>query len=289
MELTNKLKNIEKYGKLVMFSHTIFSLSFGLVTMFMATGGEIYYLKMIYALIALLSARTGANAINRAIDAKYDKINPRTSSRQIPQGEVSIRETLIFTLVNFIIFVFFAFLINPLCGILSPVALFFLITYSYTKRFTFLCHIYLGFTCAIATMGSYLAIKGGFHDIYPFTLFIANMLWVAGFDIIYGSQDYDFDISAGLHSMATKFGVSGALNISTLLHLVSISFLYLTGFLYESFGTIYFTVVTIIALLLMYEHLIVSKTNFKHIKIASYGINQIVAIIFLFSIIDIYL
>ncbi|MFV0520434.1 MAG: 4-hydroxybenzoate octaprenyltransferase [Lachnospirales bacterium] len=289
MALTNFLKEIEKYGKLVMFSHTIFSLSFGLVTMLMATNGELPLKTMIFTLLALLCARTGANAINRVIDAEFDKENPRTTTRQIPQGEVSKKETIIFSVINFMLLVLFSFLINPLCGFLSPIALFFLITYSYTKRYTFLCHLYLGFTCAIATMGSYLAIKGGFYNLYPFTLFIGNMLWVAGFDIIYGSQDYEFDKSIGLHSMATQFGVEGALNISTFFHIVAIIFLYITGFLYTNFGAIYFTIVTLISLLLMYEHIIVSKTNFKHIKIASYGINQIVALIFLFSIIDIYL
>ncbi len=271
-----------------MFSHTIYSLSFGIVAIHMATTGKIYISKMILALIALLSARTGANAINRVIDAEFDGKNPRTATRHIPQGTVTKKETIIFTLINFVILVVSASLINPLCGLLSPVALFFLVTYSYTKRFTFLCHLYLGFTCSIATMGGYLAMTGGFYDLWPFALFIANTLWIAGFDIIYGSQDYDFDTEIGLNSMATKFGVEKALHISTALHIITIAFLYLTGFLYEGFGIIYYSIITVISLLLLYEHLIVSKTNFKHVKIASYGINQIVAIIFLLSIFDIF-
>ncbi len=287
--MTKFINKIETYGRLVMFSHTIFSLSFGIVSMLMATNGQLFLSKMILALIALLSARTGANAINRVIDAEFDGKNPRTQTRHIPKGLVSKKETIIFTVINFIILVVSASLINPLCGLLSPVALFFLITYSYTKRFTFLCHLYLGFTCSIATMGGYLAMTGSFSHLWPFTLFIANMLWIAGFDIIYGSQDYDFDTKVGLHSMATKFGVEGALHISTALHIITIVFLYITGYLYENFGIIYYSIVTVISLLLLYEHLIVSKTNFKHVKIASYGINQIVAILFLLSIIDIYI
>ncbi len=282
------LKKIETYGRLVMFSHTVFSLSFGILAMLMATKGQVYLSKMILALIALLSARTGANALNRVIDAKFDSMNPRTQTRHIPKGLVTQKEAVLFTIINFCILVISAFKINILCGILSPLALFFLVTYSYTKRFTFLCHIYLGFTCSIATMGGYLAMTGGFYDLWPFTLFIANMLWIAGFDIIYGSQDYEFDKSIGLHSMATKFGVEKALHISTILHILTVIFLFLTGYLYTNFGIIYYIIISVIAILLLYEHIIVTKTNFKHIKIASYGINQIVAILFLLSIVDIY-
>lgn len=286
MELT-LIKKIDQYGRLVMFSHSIFSLSFALVSMAMASKLNIDFKTLVYAILALMFARTGANAINRLIDAYYDERNPRTSTRHIPQGTVSKKETLVLSIVNFVFFVVFANLLNPLCAILSPVALFFLVTYSYTKRYTFLCHLYLGFTCAIATMGGYLAITGAFLNLWPFTMFISNMFWVAGFDIIYGSQDYDFDKSIGLHSMATQFGVKGALNIAILLHFVSIVFLFLTGFLYGNFNDFYYIIIGIIAILLSYEHIIVAKTKFKHIKIASYGINQIVAIIFMLSILTI--
>lgn len=285
MESNNKLtKKISDYGFLVMFSHSIFSLSFGLVSMLMTyliTETPTPFYKFILALIALLSARTGANSINRVIDANIDAKNPRTAERHIPAGTVSKKEATVLSIVCFIILVITSFFINPLCGILSPVALFFLVTYSYTKRFTWLCHYYLGFTCAIATMGGYLAISGGFYDIYPFVMFIANMLWVAGFDIIYGCQDYDFDTANGIHSVPAQFGVPKALVISSVTHFFSIVFLLILPQFYSGFGIVYYITILIIAALLCVEHYIVRPGELKNAKIASYSINQVVAIVFL--------
>lgn len=287
MESINKLtKKISDYGFLVMFSHSIFSLSFGIVSMLMTY--TIYpipspFSKVMLALLALISARTGANSINRVIDANIDANNPRTANRHIPAGTVTKKEATILSTVCFIILIITSFLINPLCGILSPVALFFLVTYSYTKRFTWLCHYYLGFTCGIATMGGYLAIRGGFYDIYPFVMFMANMLWVAGFDIIYGCQDYDFDTANGIHSVPARFGIPNALLISAVTHFFSIIFLSILPYFYTNFGIVYYITIFIIAMFLCFEHYIVRPNDLKNVKIASYGINQIVAIIFLFG------
>lgn len=291
MELSyNKfVKKILDYGNLVMFSHTIFSVSFAIVAILMATNGEIYFEKYIYAFIALISARTGANAINRVIDAKFDSLNPRTQNRDIPKGVVSLKEATIFSTVCFIIMVLASFMLNPLCAILSPIALFMLVTYSYTKRFTFLCHLYLGLTCSIAPMGAYLAITGEFNSIIPFVMSLASMFWVGGFDIIYGSQDYEFDKANNLNSMATKFGVNGALKIALLCHIISLCALYSLAYFYDGFGIIYVIGIVIITILFFIEHNVVKPHNFSKVSFASYSINQIVAIVFMFfSVVDIY-
>ncbi len=284
------IHKIDTYGHLVMFSHTIFSFSFALVCLLIASDGNLYLQKNFYIFLALIFARTGANSINRVIDAEIDKKNARTSSRHIPSGLVKKNEVIFFSAICFVIVVFASFKINFICFILSPVALFFMITYSYTKRFTFLCHLYLGFTCAMAPMGAYLAVKGGFYDVYPFILFIANMLWVAGFDIIYGSQDYEFDCKNGIHSMAVKFGIGNALKVTLVFHIITFSLLSSLIYFVNYFGVIYGIGLIVISALLVYEHKSVSETNLKNVNIASYSVNQLIAIVFVvFSVIDFYL
>ncbi len=294
MELTwisTPLKKIQLYGSLVMFSHTIFSFSFAIVSILLATRGAIVIDKYLLAFLALFFARTGANAINRVIDVKFDSLNYRTKNRDIPSGRVSIKEAKILSAVCFAIMVVCSFLLNPLCALLSPVALFLMLTYSYTKRFTYFCHLYLGFCCAVAPMGAYIAITGKFFDsIIPFLLAFANMFWVAGFDTIYGSQDYDFDIKNGLNSLSTKFGVNKALKLAFAMHILALISLVLLFFIVDLFSVIYLLGIIIIFILLMIEHNIVTPTNMKKISIASYSINQLVGIIFMFfSVVDIYL
>ncbi len=289
MVLNKIIDKTKTYGNLVMFSHTIFSFSFAIVTILLASYGNIYLNKYILAFIALLSARTGANAINRVIDAKFDTLNTRTKNRHIPSGIVTIKEATVFSIVCFIIMIIASFLLNPLCAVLSPVALFMLVTYSYTKRFTSLCHLYLGLTCAIAPMGAYLSITGGFYHLYPFILAFANMFWVAGFDTIYGSQDYDFDKKNNLYSLAVAFGVNGALNIAKVFHLFALIALSTLIYL-PTFSYIYLIGIFIIFILLIIEHKIVNTSSIFKMNLASYSINQIVAIVFMtFSIIDIYI
>lgn len=338
MVLTKALNKVKQYGTLVMFQHTIFSLSFGLVSMMLASkltsNSFLSPWKICLIFLSLLSARTGANAINRVIDAEIDAKNPRTAYRQLPQGVLSKKEVILFSSLCFVIMVLSAFFINPLCALLSPGALIFLVTYSYTKRFTFLCHLFLGVTCAIAPMGAWISVTGdlgGFTPAFltlidllksilfgnfaqvgqifqntihlfisgfsmenlifiPILLSAINACWVAGFDIIYGSQDVEFDRANGIHSIPAKFGLKNGLHISTFLHFMAVLFLYLVGFFTVNFGWIYFTGILIITILLIIEHIIVNPTNLNHAKIASYSINEVVSIVFiLFPIVDIYL
>ena len=338
MVLTNALHKVKQYGTLVMFQHTIFSLSFGLVSMTLASkltaNSFLSPWKIFLILLSLLSARTGANAINRVIDAEIDAKNPRTSFRQIPQGVLTKREVILFSILCFIVMVISAFFINPLCALLSPGALIFLVAYSYTKRFTFLCHLFLGFTCAIAPMGAWIAVTGdlgGFTPAFsafidmikslllgnfdqvtslfqdtvhsfiaaftidnlifiPLLLAAINACWVAGFDIIYGSQDVEFDRANGIHSIPARFGIKNGLRISSSLHILAVLLLYIVGLITVNFGWIYFIGAVIITTLLIIEHIIVKPTNLNHAKIASYSINEIVSVVFiLFPIVDIYM
>lgn len=284
--LMNKIKD---YGKLVMFSHTIFSLSFAVVAFLTACQGRPGLRTIIWAGLALISARTGANALNRIVDARIDASNPRTSNRQLPQGILSVKEAWLLTLTCFFVLVFSAWRLNPLCMVLSPAALFLMFIYSYTKRFTWLCHIVLGITCACAPVGAWLAVTGRFS---PDALVIgaANCLWVAGFDIIYGAQDYEFDKANGLYSIPVRFGIPCALKISILFHVGALACLALYGFLnYTTYGFLYQTGFIILVFLVAVQHRIVSPEHLENANFASYSLSQLTSLVLLvFAALDIY-
>lgn len=271
---------IKDYGTLVMFSHTIFSLSFALISMLLAGNGRLDGGTILWIIIAFMGARTGANAINRVIDRKIDAMNPRTQTRQLPQKQMHPKEVVIFSTVCFVVMVIAAAMLNPLCLILSPIALFLLIIYSYTKRFTWLCHLVLGITSACAPVGAWIAVTGSISWTALF-MGAANTLWVAGFDIIYGSQDYAFDTTHGIHSIPARFGVKTGLDIAKLFHLISWSCLVVVCVLSESLSVVFAVTLAIIGILFIVEHYLVSPTNLTHVKIASYGINQIISLVFL--------
>ena len=280
MVLNKLVKKVHDYGTLVMFSHTVFSLSFALISMLLASKGLPSPYTVFWILVAFMGARTGANAINRVIDAKIDAKNPRTATRQLPQGLMKKKEIIVFSVVCFIIMVVAAAMLNPLCLLLSPIALFLMVIYSYTKRFTWACHLVLGITSAIAPVGAWLAVSGEITWL-PLFMGAANTVWVAGFDIIYGSQDYSFDTANGIHSMAARFGVKNALHIAAAFHAVALTLLIVVGILSPQLGTIYYIGLSLIALLFIIEHRLVSPDNLTNVKVASYSINQLVSIVFL--------
>lgn len=280
MVLNKVIKKLHDYGTLVMFSHTVFSLSFALISMLLASRGLPSPAVVFWILVAFMGARTGANAINRVIDAEIDAKNPRTAMRQLPQNLLKKKEVIALTAVCFLLMVIAAAMLNPLCLLLSPIALFLLTFYSYTKRFTWACHLVLGITSAAAPVGAWLAVTGKFSWL-PLFMGAANTLWVAGFDIIYGSQDYDFDTANGLHSIPARFGVKNALHIAAFFHGVTLILLAVVGVLSNQLGLIYYIGLAIISVLFIIEHRLVSPDNLSNVKIASYSINQLVSIIFL--------
>lgn len=286
MVFSSLKKKVLDYGTLVMFSHTIFSLSFALISMLLAGERKLNFWTIFWILVAFLGARTGANALNRVIDEKIDAKNPRTANRQLPQGLMNRNEVLVFVAINFLIMVFAAYKLNFLCLILSPIALFLMIIYSYTKRFTWACHIVLGITSAAAPVGAWIAVTGRI-SLLPLVMGAANCLWVAGFDIIYGAQDYDFDVKNNIYSIPSRFGVKNALNISKVFHFLALTFLFIVGILSKELGTIYYIGLAIISVLFIVQHSLVSENNLKNVKIASYNVNQVISIVFLvFGFID---
>lgn len=280
MDLNKLLKKVNDYGTLVMFSHTIFSLSFALISMLLAGNKKLDFQVIFWIIIAFMGARTGANALNRVIDAEIDAKNPRTATRQLPQGLMNKNEILIFVFICFAVMVFAAWKLNTICLILSPIALFLMVIYSYTKRFTWMCHLVLGVTSAAAPVGAWIAVTGKI-SLIAIAMGAANTLWVAGFDIIYGAQDYDFDTKNGIHSIPARFGVKNALLISRAFHVLALMFLIIVGLLSPQLGAIYYVGLIIISILFIIQHKLVSPENLKNVKIASYNVNQVISIVFL--------
>jgi 4-hydroxybenzoate polyprenyltransferase len=281
------LTKLKKYGELVMFSHTLFSLPFALIALFLAADGLPSTSILIWSMVALFAGRNGANALNRWVDKDIDKKNPRTANRHIPAGQVKAYEALWITGLCYGLFIFAAYQINSLCFYLSPIALFLFTIYSYTKRFTWLCHIVLGITCAGAPVGAWLAVKGSF-GIAPFIIGAVVVCWVAGFDIIYGTQDIDFDRAEKLFSIPAKFGLKYALWIARGLHFSMWCMLVLLMFI-SNLSYTYLTGVLVSGGLLIMEHYLVDPSHRKKMNVASYHLNQVISVLLLgAAILDIF-
>lgn len=229
-------------------------------------------------LVCMVAARNAAMAFNRFLDRDIDAKNPRTAMRDIPAGKISANSALTFTIINCFLFVAATYFINTLCFYLSPIALFVVLFYSYTKRFTPLCHIVLGVGLGLSPIGAYLVVTNHF-DIVPIFYGIAVMCWSGGFDIIYALQDEEFDKANGLRSIPAYFGAKKALRISELLHVLSFVFVLLPAF-YMPVGLFYYLGIAFYGLLLIYQHRIVSPTNLSRVNRAFMTTNGVASVVF---------
>jgi 4-hydroxybenzoate polyprenyltransferase len=295
--IASKINNIwaklKLYGDLVMFSHSLFALPFGLIGMLLAANGLPSARVFFWIIVALIGARNAANAINRLIDAQFDAWNPRTADRHMPRGLVSAKEVLALSIIGFGLLLLAAWQLNPLCLKLAPVAVLLLVLYSYTKRFTWACHLVLGFCCGIAPTASWLAVTGEFA-LPPMLLSAAVMCWVAGFDIIYATQDMEFDRKTGLYAVPAKFGIPMALKMAKALHLAVILLLlmvpYFSAHPHAIPGVFYYLGIAVVAGLLFWEHLIVKPDDLKQVTTAAYTVNQIIGVtLLIFTIIDVFI
>lgn len=287
---------MKKFLSLVKFAHTIFALPFALLGFFMATLDSGHGLSMrlfVLVLLCMVFARSAAMGFNRYLDRHIDGKNPRTSMREIPAGLVSPRSALLFVLLNSAFFIATAYFINSLCFYLSPLALLVVLGYSYTKRFTALCHFVLGLGLSLAPIGAYLAVMGGF-SLIPLLYSGAVLLWVSGFDIIYALQDDEFDRSLNLYSIPAALGRRGALRLSSLLHLGSAALIILAAYLlflqYPAFGWLHWLAAAIFIGLLVYQHTLVKPNDLSRVNLAFFTTNGIASLVFgLLVILDIYL
>lgn len=216
---------MRRYLSLVTFAHTVFALPFALLAAVLAARGLPPLPTLLWILVAMVGARSAAMAFNRIADREIDAVNPRTQTRDIPAGRVSVGSASAFCSLATAVFVFAAWRLNPLCLALSPVALLVVLGYSYLKRVTALAHIVLGLSLAIAPVGAWIAVTGAFA-LEPVVLGLSVLFWVAGFDVIYSLQDEAFDRSHGLFSLPARVGARRALNVSTIFHALSLSLLY---------------------------------------------------------------
>ncbi len=283
--LWNKVKTLLE---MIKFSHTVFAFPFalmGVVLASLASGHAPGFLQVFWICMAMVGARSAAMGLNRLIDAKIDADNPRTAERHIPAGKVSISEALLFILVALLVFFLAAWMLNPLCLKLAPVVVGLFILYAYCKRFTHYAHIVLGLCLGIAPVGAWIALRGDIGwPVIP--LAVAVLLWVAGFDIFYALQDYDVDVERGLHSIPAKLGKQKAFTLVRIFHGLMLVFLLLVipG---SGLGWIYFAGVVVVALLLVYEHLLVKPDDLSRLDAAFFNMNGYISVtIFIFTLID---
>ena len=269
----------------IKFSHTVFALPFAFTGAVLAASGLPPLYQLFWILMAMVGARTAAMGLNRLADAEIDRANPRTRGRAIPAGLLGKKSVALYSLAAALLFVYAAYRLNFLCFVLSPLALFFLVGYSYCKRFTALSHLVLGLCLAAAPVGAWIAIRGSL-ELAPLILGGAVLFWVAGFDILYALQDLEFDRSAGLHSIPARLGVRGSLLTARLFHLLTLGLLGAL-FLVAGLGLIYLAGVIVAALLLTYEHWLVKDGDLAQLDAAFFTMNGYISIaVFLFTLGD---
>lgn len=280
---------MKKFFSLVKFSHTIFALPFAIIGFFLAVSVHHFpfeWKKLLLVLVCMVTARSAAMAFNRYIDEKFDKKNPRTAIREIPAGIISKNEALFFIIINCVVFIIATFFINKLCFMLSPIALIVVLGYSFTKRFTSLCHFVLGIGLGLAPLGAYLSVTGKFHPI-AILFSVVVLTWVSGFDIIYALQDTEFDQAHDLNSIPALVGKEKALLISNILHIISSIAVINIGIL-GHFGNFYWIGAALFSLLLIYQHTLVKANDLSKVNMAFFTTNGFASIIFaVFFMLDI--
>ncbi len=274
---------------LVLFAHSIFALPFAIIGFFLAITTTDFHFEwklFLLMLVCMVTARNAAMAFNRYLDRDIDALNPRTAIRDIPSGRVSPNQALLFTIINCAVFIAATYFINGLCFVLSPVALFVVLFYSYMKRISPLCHLVLGLGLGLAPVGAYLVVTGAF-SIVPVFYGLAVLTWVSGFDIIYALQDEEFDRANHLNSIPANLGGANALIISKVLHVLSFVFILLPVF-YVNVGLFYYIGVFVYGSLLVYQHRLVSLQDLSKVDRAFMTTNGIASVVFaVFYLLDV--
>jgi 4-hydroxybenzoate polyprenyltransferase len=277
------LRSLKITLEMIKIEHTLFALPFAFLGAVLAARGLPAWNQILWIVLAMVGARSAAMAFNRLVDREFDAANPRTKSRAIPAGLLSAQFVAIFTIVSAALFFLAAYMLNRLTLILSPVALISVLSYSYTKRFTSLSHIVLGWCLSIAPTGAWIAVRGAIDSPAPLLLSLAVMLWTAGFDIIYACQDREFDVRSGLRSIPQRYGVARALWISRALHLTMFAALiwiyFLTGLHWIGLAGIIAT-----AALLLYQHRLVRPDDLSRLNVAFFTTNAYVSVILFVTI-----
>jgi 4-hydroxybenzoate polyprenyltransferase len=282
------LTKIKIILEMIKFEHTIFALPFAFTGAVLAADGLPPWRTILWIAVAMVGARSAAMGFNRWADRGFDARNPRTKTRALPLGLVSPAQVLVFTIVSSLLLIAAASMLNTLSFILSPVALAIVFFYSYTKRFTFLSHVFLGLAICLAPIGAWIAVTG---TLEPPALVLggAVLFWLLGFDVLYALQDMDFDRKAGLHSIPQRFGIRRSLWISRLSHALTVAALFWLLYLLP-LGGLYLIGVLIALFLIIYEHRLVKENDLSKLNIAFFNMNGYISVtIFLFTLLDVVL
>jgi 4-hydroxybenzoate polyprenyltransferase len=265
---------------MVKLSHSLFALPFALSGMTLAAAGRgVTAAQAFWIALAMFAARNAAMGFNRLADHAYDGRNPRTAGRELPRGALTRAAVWAFTISLAIVFVFAAFQLGTLTGLLSPVALAIVFGYSYTKRLVWASHLVLGLALAMAPVGGWLAIRGSFATT-PWLLAVAVLCWVAGFDVVYACQDVDFDRREGLHSIPARFGVPAALGVARALHVAAFGALVAVGLTAE-LHPVYWAGLAAIGALLVWEHRLVRADDLSRLGVAFFNMNGVISVAYL--------
>jgi 4-hydroxybenzoate polyprenyltransferase len=282
------LKKLKIILDMIKFEHTIFALPFAFTGALLAAHGIPSWKKVFWIIVAMVGARSAAMGFNRWADRRFDAENPRTKERALPKGLVTSRQVVSFTAVSSALLIFAAYMLNPLAFLLSPVALAVVFFYSYTKRFTFFAHAFLGLGISGAPMGAWIAVTGRFSA-PAIVLGAAVLFWLLGFDVLYALQDIEFDRKAGLHSIPQRFGIGRSLWISRISHAITMTMLFWLSSLL-SLGWYYRAGVLLSLALIVYEHLLVQKNDLSKLNFAFFNMNGYISVtIFLFTLLDVLL
>ncbi|MDN5348181.1 MAG: 4-hydroxybenzoate polyprenyltransferase [Clostridia bacterium] len=271
------LNKLKIFLEMIKVEHTVFALPFAYLGAFMAAGGRPSFHDLFWVTGAMIGARTAAMSLNRLIDRHLDALNPRTANRALPRGLISVAEVLFFIFLSFALLFYSAWQLNMLCVKLLPIAVFVLTIYSYTKRWTWACHFVLGFADGMAPLGAWIGVTGSI-DLPGILLGLAVAAWVAGFDLIYACQDYEFDRAYGLYSIPARFGRPAALSWARYLHVLAVILLAATGYAL-ALSWPYYTGVVAAAVILAYEHYLVSPEDLSRVNMAFFNMNGYLSIL----------
>ncbi|WP_419785815.1 UbiA-like polyprenyltransferase [Pseudodesulfovibrio sp.] len=280
-------KDLGAICRMIKIEHSVFALPFAFMGAFLAAGGWPGIWNLLVLTVAMVAVRSFAMAFNRYADLEIDRENPRTQTRPLVTGELSTRFTLLFIVVAALVFVVACGLMNPLCFLLSPVALCLSAFYSFCKRFTYWCHFVLGMVLGLAPVAGWLCV----HPVFTpaaVLLFVGVTLWVAGFDLLYACQDADFDRERGLWSMPARLGIPSALAVSVLAHVVAAVLFLLAGWV-AGLGSIYFEVASVMGVVLVAEHILVKPDDMSRVNVAFFTMNGVISVIlFLGVVVDLW-
>jgi 4-hydroxybenzoate polyprenyltransferase len=273
-------RNIGTTLEMIKIEHTLFALPFAFLGAVLAARSLPTLSQILWISLAMVGARSTAMAFNRVADKDYDARNPRTKMRAIPAGALSVGFTLVFTIFGAGVFLFAAAMLNRLTLLLAPIALASIVLYSYTKRWSLLSHLVLGWCLAIAPTGAWIAVRGSIDSPVPLLLSLVVMLWTAGFDVLYACQDYDIDRREGLYSIPARFGIARSLWISRLLHAGAFAALVALYFI-TNLGLLAVVGVLATGALLIYQHMLVRANDLSRLNAAFFTTNAFVSIILL--------